>query len=98
VQTVQSASSLLGKLSGERGRWEQQTRELRAELDTLPVWALLAAACITYLGTASEDMRAATIRQWSATLKVRRARCRRCSDAVDSFVLHRRRALHCCGS
>jgi dynein heavy chain 2 len=68
---VQAASSLLGKLGGEKDRWDRQVRELRAEMGSLPVGALLAAACVTYLGNASEDVRASTVRMWSDMLKVR---------------------------
>ncbi len=61
-----SAENLLGKLSGERGRWETTIAEMDAALELLPVSSMLAAAFLTYLGGSSEGDRAITLRRWAS--------------------------------
>lgn len=67
---MSAAQSLLDKLSGERDRWEVQTKELREELKTLSTHSLLAAAFLTYLGNAPEDVRKSTMQDWTEFLQV----------------------------
>lgn len=55
--TLKQAQMLLGKLSGEKDRWEEQIAKLSHDLDMLPVNTLLSAAFITYLTSESEDVR-----------------------------------------
>jgi hypothetical protein len=44
-----SFQNLLGKLDGERTRWEVTARELREAVTTLPVKIMMAAAYTTYV-------------------------------------------------
>eukprot|EP00727_Mastigamoeba_balamuthi_P008574 m51a1_g4339 putative cytoplasmic dynein 2 heavy chain 1 isoform x1 (4695) ;mRNA; f:164362-180818 len=62
--TLDQAQSLLSKLSGERDRWQQQARTIETELESLPASSLLAAAYITYLVSASEEVRAEICGEW----------------------------------
>lgn len=65
METITSASGLLEKLSGEGSRWNAQTKSIQESLKALPRNALLAAAFITYLGGASEDVRKRVCQEWS---------------------------------
>lgn len=56
-ETLDAAQSLLGKLGGEKSRWDSTCEELRAVLASLPTYALLAAAFSTYLGNEPESGR-----------------------------------------
>ena len=62
--TLGKAQHLIGQLGEEQSRWEQQSKTLHAEVQTLPLQALLAAAFCTYLGKVSEDIRASMRTIW----------------------------------
>uniref|UniRef100_A0A3Q0T4R8 Cytoplasmic dynein 2 heavy chain 1 n=1 Tax=Amphilophus citrinellus TaxID=61819 RepID=A0A3Q0T4R8_AMPCI len=65
--TITAAQQLISQLDGEHTRWNAQVMsEIKNELDTLPVRALLAAAFITYLSAASEDRRRHCLDTWMA--------------------------------
>ena len=64
-----SAQTLLEKLSGERGRWEEMAAEYNEEMRSIAGSALLAAAFITYLADESEATRAARMDEWSGMLR-----------------------------
>uniref|UniRef100_A0A3Q4HAW8 Cytoplasmic dynein 2 heavy chain 1 n=1 Tax=Neolamprologus brichardi TaxID=32507 RepID=A0A3Q4HAW8_NEOBR len=65
--TITAAQQLISQLDGEHTRWNAQVMsEIKNELDTLPVRALLAAAFITYLSAASEDRRRQCLDSWMA--------------------------------
>lgn len=55
--TLDKAQELLGKLSGEKDRWQQQAKSLKDSIHTLPLQMLLAAAFTTYLAQTPEDVR-----------------------------------------
>jgi len=61
---VQKAQDLLDKLSGERTRWETTVSVLRKAVQTLPVKILMAAAYTTFVGKASENVRARAVAKW----------------------------------
>lgn len=61
---MNQAQTLLSKLSGEHSRWEAREKEIAAQLQALPAGSLLAAAFITYMGPASEDLRAECVSKW----------------------------------
>ncbi|XP_054598719.1 cytoplasmic dynein 2 heavy chain 1 isoform X1 [Nothobranchius furzeri] len=62
--TITAAQQLISQLDGEHTRWNAQMSEIKSELDTLPIRALLAAAFITYLSAASEDHRRHCLEKW----------------------------------
>lgn len=62
--TLNSAQDLLGKLSGEKGRWEQQLKELQGNLDMMPKNSMISAGFVTYLSPHSEDIRESIMKQW----------------------------------
>ncbi|XP_041850617.1 cytoplasmic dynein 2 heavy chain 1 [Melanotaenia boesemani] len=62
--TITAAQQLISQLDGEHTRWNAQMSEIKNELDTLPIRALLAAAFITYLSAASEDRRKHCLETW----------------------------------
>ncbi|XP_022257756.1 cytoplasmic dynein 2 heavy chain 1-like, partial [Limulus polyphemus] len=63
-ETIEAAESLVQQLEGEYKRWTEQLGQIDQELEELPLRSLLAAAFITYLSEAPEDIRAATLSQW----------------------------------
>jgi len=69
--TLEKAQNLLGKLDGERTRWEVTAGELRDAVTTLPTKILIAAAYTTYLGKSSEDVRAKAVDVWRGYAKTR---------------------------
>ncbi|KAL3130926.1 hypothetical protein ABBQ38_000251 [Trebouxia sp. C0009 RCD-2024] len=66
--TLNAATALLGKLAGEKSRWEAQVANFTQVLQELPSNSLLAAAFVTYLGREPEDGRQAAVAQWCSTL------------------------------
>lgn len=69
-RTLEAANGLLGKLSGEKQRWDAQCQELRASLRSLPCQVLLAAAFVCYAGAHAEDRRRALLADWCAACDV----------------------------
>ena len=61
---LSAAESLLGKLGGEKGRWEEQVTALEANLLALPLNTLLSAGFITYLASAPEAHRRKACDDW----------------------------------
>uniref|UniRef100_A0A3Q1I1J7 Cytoplasmic dynein 2 heavy chain 1 n=1 Tax=Anabas testudineus TaxID=64144 RepID=A0A3Q1I1J7_ANATE len=65
--TINAAQQLISQLDGEHTRWNAQVMsEIKDELDTLPMRAMLAAAFITYLSAAPEDHRRHCLETWMA--------------------------------
>ncbi|XP_056229968.1 cytoplasmic dynein 2 heavy chain 1 isoform X2 [Seriola aureovittata] len=64
--TITAAQQLISQLDGEHTRWNTQMSEIKNELDTLPMRAMLAAAFITYLSAAPEDRRRHCLERWMA--------------------------------
>ena len=69
TEVLTSATNLLGKLSGERARWELQVKEMSRDQRSMPFDSLLAAAFITYLPHTAEDVRKTTMAEWSRIVK-----------------------------
>nr|CAB3240329.1 cytoplasmic dynein 2 heavy chain 1-like [Phallusia mammillata] len=63
-ETIAAAESLVGKLGDEHLRWNEQVKSLTVELQSLPACSQLAAAFITYLPSAPEDVRKDMLREW----------------------------------
>uniref|UniRef100_A0A3Q3KJ04 Cytoplasmic dynein 2 heavy chain 1 n=1 Tax=Monopterus albus TaxID=43700 RepID=A0A3Q3KJ04_MONAL len=65
--TITAAQQLISQLDGEHTRWNTQVMsEIKNELDTLPMRAVLAAAFITYLSATPEDHRRHCLETWMA--------------------------------
>lgn len=64
MQVLTKSQSLLGKLSVEHARWQEREKEISSQLQLLPSGSLLAAAFVTYLGGASEDVRSDVVSKW----------------------------------
>uniref|UniRef100_A0AAV2J329 Cytoplasmic dynein 2 heavy chain 1 n=1 Tax=Knipowitschia caucasica TaxID=637954 RepID=A0AAV2J329_KNICA len=64
--TITAAEKLISQLDGEHTRWNAQMSEIKNELETLPLRAMLAAAFITYLSAAPEDRRRQCLDMWMA--------------------------------
>ena len=56
-ETLEKASTLLGKLGGEQTRWAAESDKLQRVVSTLPQRVVLAAGFSTYLGRWPEDVR-----------------------------------------
>eukprot|EP01022_Parablepharisma_sp_SALTPOND_P023029 TRINITY_DN475_c0_g1_i1.p1 TRINITY_DN475_c0_g1~~TRINITY_DN475_c0_g1_i1.p1 ORF type:complete len:3195 (-),score=434.63 TRINITY_DN475_c0_g1_i1:26360-35944(-) len=69
-EKLESAQNLIGKLSGEKGRWVNRQKSIETEVALVPTTGLLAAAFITYLGGANESKRAETLAEWVNIVKV----------------------------
>jgi dynein heavy chain 2 len=69
-RTLEAANGLLGKLSGEKARWDGQVVELRSSLKLLPIQVLLASAFVCYAGEHAEDRRRAMFADWCAACDV----------------------------
>ncbi|OWF37256.1 Cytoplasmic dynein 2 heavy chain 1 [Mizuhopecten yessoensis] len=76
-ETIQAAETLVTKLEGEYQRWSSQVGELTAEIKELPKRTLVAAAFITYLAQAPEDVRRNCINTWLESMGVSRFDFRR---------------------
>lgn len=63
-QTLSRAENLLGKLSGEKGRWEETCSDLERQIKAMPTHILLAAGFVTYLAKSSEDVRSSMVSTW----------------------------------
>nr|XP_026693267.1 cytoplasmic dynein 2 heavy chain 1-like isoform X1 [Ciona intestinalis] len=63
-ETISAAETLVGKLGSEHQRWNDQVNSLSSELGSLPACAQLAAAFITYLPSAPEDVRREMLQSW----------------------------------
>ncbi|KAG2385509.1 hypothetical protein C9374_003324 [Naegleria lovaniensis] len=63
-KTLSSAKSLIGKLGGEKDRWEKQVDALSKEMKEMPYQALLASAFMVYLPDAPENIRQEYIEKW----------------------------------
>jgi dynein heavy chain 2 len=70
-ETIAAAETLFGKLEGEHRRWTSQVIELKAELEQLPLRALLASGFITYLSHAPEDERTSKLEHWKESAGVK---------------------------
>lgn len=67
-ETLEAASSLLAKLSGEKDSWRQQVDNFQEALHHLPACSAVAAAFIVYAAAESEGVRSQLMREWrSAT-------------------------------
>ncbi|KAA8593993.1 hypothetical protein FQN60_004827, partial [Etheostoma spectabile] len=64
--TITAAQQLISQLDREHTRWNAQMSEIKNELETLPMRAMLAAAFITYLSAAPEDRRRHCQETWMA--------------------------------
>ena len=63
-QMLENAQSLLGKLGGEKSRWDGQVASISRELQALPNNALIAAGFATYLASTPEDVRKQISTEW----------------------------------
>ncbi|KAI0210443.1 Cytoplasmic dynein 2 heavy chain 1 [Lamellibrachia satsuma] len=69
-ETIDAAENLVGKLDGEYRRWSGQVGEITQQLKELPMRVLLAAAFITYMSSASEDIRHSCLEDWMQYLQL----------------------------
>jgi dynein heavy chain 2 len=63
-RVLEKANSLMGKMSGEKIRWQQQVKEIKRDAELLSTHTCLAAAYCTYLGHFPEDVRQKANTQW----------------------------------
>lgn len=62
--TLNAAQNLLGKLTGEKSRWDISVQEIKNSLQVLPQQTMVVAAFVTYLGSAAEDVRTEMLEAW----------------------------------
>ena len=65
--TLGSAQDLLGKLSGEKLRWEGQLKDLKENLALVPKYSMLSAGFVTYLSSYPEDIRESLLKKWRSS-------------------------------
>ena len=69
-EKLDSAQSLIKKLSGEKNRWIARQKAIETEVSMIPITGLLAAAFITYLGGANESKRAEVLAEWLGEVRL----------------------------
>ncbi|EJD73854.1 cytoplasmic dynein 2 heavy chain 1, variant [Loa loa] len=69
-ETIDVAGTLIDRLSGEYGRWQEQIGSLQNELDCLEKGSLLSAAFVTFLGSESEQVRNEILNKWKKLLNL----------------------------
>eukprot|EP01013_Petalomonas_cantuscygni_P031314 TRINITY_DN574_c0_g2_i1.p1 TRINITY_DN574_c0_g2~~TRINITY_DN574_c0_g2_i1.p1 ORF type:complete len:4319 (+),score=1484.83 TRINITY_DN574_c0_g2_i1:236-13192(+) len=69
-EILSGAEALIGKLSGEKGRWVEQVQVLRKVLAGLPALALCSAGYLTYLARCEEQERREKLQVWKDKFKV----------------------------
>ena len=72
TETIASADQLVAGLEGEYQRWKKEVSSMSGEVENLPVSALMAAACITYLADLPEDQRRQASDRWATKLGLKR--------------------------
>lgn len=65
-----NATELLSKLSTEHGRWSQQMKQIKKDVEALPIQCVIAAGFITYLGRETEKERNLLLEEWKEKLRV----------------------------
>jgi dynein heavy chain 2 len=63
--TLQKANNMLQKMSGEKGRWQQQVQDIKRDAEQLTTYTVLASAYSTYLGHFPEDVRHKANKDWT---------------------------------
>ena len=71
-ETIGSADSLVEGLEGEFERWNKEVEVMEKDLGKIPLYSLLAAAFLTYLSNAPEDIRKKCIEKWQVSLGIKR--------------------------
>jgi len=69
---LEAAEGLLGKLGGEKERWQEQVNSLEHELKALPLNTVASAGFITYLPNLSERQREEMLGKWCAYMQCER--------------------------
>ena len=64
-EKIHKASVLLEKLGGESGRWNDSLEEIKAGLKNMPYESMKASACINFLASKDEGVRASKLALWA---------------------------------
>ncbi len=70
-ETIAAADSLVIGLEGEYERWNSEVENMEKDLEKIPHFSLLAAAFVTYLSAAPEDIRRRAMDQWKSMLGIK---------------------------
>jgi dynein heavy chain 2 len=70
TSTILSAEGLIGKLDGERSRWQTQVEDISTALARLREETVLAAAFMSFLVHSTEVKREAYIQEWRSVLNI----------------------------
>ena len=71
-EIIGSADSLVEGLEGEFQRWNDEVEVMEKDLGKIPLHSLLAAAFLTYLSNAPEDIRKRCMEKWQVSLGIKR--------------------------
>ena len=70
-ETILAADSLVIGLDGEYQRWNIEVQNMEKHLEQIPRFSMLAAAFVTYLSAAPEDIRRRAMDQWKSMLNIK---------------------------
>ena len=76
-ETISSADQLVAGLDGEYQRWNKEGETMESDVDSLPIFALMAAGFLTYLADLPENVRISLIEKWSSKLGVKKFQLKR---------------------
>ena len=76
-ETILAADSLVIGLDGEYQRWNIEVQNMEKDLEKIPRFSMLAAAFVTYLSAAPEDIRRKATDQWKSMLNIKQFELKR---------------------
>ena len=71
-ETISSADKLVAGLEGEYQRWNKEVESMGQDVESLPMYALMAAGFLTYLADLSEDVRVSLVERWVSKLAIKK--------------------------
>ena len=71
-ETITSADKLVAGLEGEYQRWNKEVESMGQDVESLPMFVIMAAGFLTYLADMPEDVRSSLVVKWGSKLGIRK--------------------------